>query len=1104
MRRIIKVLISLLLGLPALVYALGLGQIQLESGLNQPFEASIEILSPTADELSSLTVVLADPDAFRRAGVDRLFVLSNLRFEIKVNDTGPDFIRVYSTEPIREPYLNFLVEADWSKGRLYREYTVLLDPPLYDPNARRPVVTRPRVQEQETVPAEQQVYVPGELAGEETPATGGGGEATAGGAGSPGEYGPTVATDTLWSIASSTRPDDSISVQQMMLAILHANPGAFLDDNINGLKRGEILRIPNRNEILAMTQAQALAEARSQNSTWQETRGVMVSTPTRAVTAAPAESTAETPATTAAEESSELRLMAASDSGAGTSQGDTGTAGAGTGESGAALALANEQLEALTQENKDLKDRLTESESIINDLKRLVSLKDDELASLQNQQAQQEQAEAPATEEEQVSGEEETAATEEAPVTETAPAEETPPEQPEEKPASSVVTETQPISAPKGMLDKVIDTVMEYKVIIGGVVGGLLIVIVGFVFVSRRKKGRAQTPDFTETLETVAPVTAAIPGSEDETILPGELVEEGGPEAVTVLPEGAVEPEEEEEPEAAEELAAAPEPEQVAEPEEDPLAEVNVFLAYEHFDQAEEFVREAISGNPDNLDFHSKLLEVFYASGDKAKYEEAAKVLHDKVDGQGPHWDMTVAMWSEMSPSRALFEEGGEEEEAAAPTAAAGGGVLDLTAGDSEESAGGDTDMSLDFDLGDTTDVPASKEEQSEDLLDVTAAVSMTDIGSDEDLLDVTAAVRLEPASEEEEMLDITAGADEPAEDLLDVSAQGGEGLLDVSAQSDTDTLSSEEDLLDVTAATSAGADSEELLEFGEEAEAPAEEESSLDFDIGGEDESAIDISAADEIEETMQIDAEDIEEPSGDNVIEFDSAVSEEPEADEGGLDLSMAEESIEEGGLDFDIGLDTAEEGSEEADIGLSLDEGSGDADADTMEIKLEDYAAGGEEKGDEGGLEFDLSVGESDAGEEPSLELSTGDEDESGIELDLTTEGEESLDSGLELELDSGDELAAAAEEDTEATVKMPEIDLDFSIDEDDGDDQTVFVPRSADAQEQSGEDEIATKLDLAKAYVELGDKDSAKGILEEIISDGNEQQKKTAQELLKQVS
>ena len=125
-----KFLVILLLSaIPLWAQALGLGELELNSGLNQPFDARIKLLSPTAGDLNNLKVQLADIDAFRRAGVDRPFILSKLKFEIEINETGADYIRVTSREPIREPFLNFLVEANWSNGRLFREYTVLLDPP---------------------------------------------------------------------------------------------------------------------------------------------------------------------------------------------------------------------------------------------------------------------------------------------------------------------------------------------------------------------------------------------------------------------------------------------------------------------------------------------------------------------------------------------------------------------------------------------------------------------------------------------------------------------------------------------------------------------------------------------------------------------------------------------------------------------------------------------------------------------------------------------------------------------------------------------------------------------------------------------------------------
>src|SRR5690606_14289226 len=124
-------LLLLFIFAPALVHALGLGKLELESGLNEPFEARIELLSPTVEELDSLNVRLADEAAFSRAGIPRLSLLRSLNFVVKESEIGTDYIRIYSNDPVREPFLNFLLEVSWSKGRLYREYTVLLDPPVY-------------------------------------------------------------------------------------------------------------------------------------------------------------------------------------------------------------------------------------------------------------------------------------------------------------------------------------------------------------------------------------------------------------------------------------------------------------------------------------------------------------------------------------------------------------------------------------------------------------------------------------------------------------------------------------------------------------------------------------------------------------------------------------------------------------------------------------------------------------------------------------------------------------------------------------------------------------------------------------------------------------
>jgi len=118
--------------LPINSFALGLGEIEVNSFLNQPLSAEIEVLSARPGEIDDLLVSLASRDAFTRAGLERPRHLSELRFEVKKNEAGDSAVILVTTRAaVKEPFLNFLVEADWSQGRLLREFTILLDPPFY-------------------------------------------------------------------------------------------------------------------------------------------------------------------------------------------------------------------------------------------------------------------------------------------------------------------------------------------------------------------------------------------------------------------------------------------------------------------------------------------------------------------------------------------------------------------------------------------------------------------------------------------------------------------------------------------------------------------------------------------------------------------------------------------------------------------------------------------------------------------------------------------------------------------------------------------------------------------------------------------------------------
>ncbi len=140
-----KLMIALAMGLgcllPLVGHTLGLGEIEVNSALNQELNARIKLLSAVPEDTQNLIVKLATREEFNQAGIDRPFLLQSLKFTTEVKD-GVPYIKVTSTKPIREPYLNFLIEIDWPKGHLMREYTILLDPPVFTqaPSDVRPAV----------------------------------------------------------------------------------------------------------------------------------------------------------------------------------------------------------------------------------------------------------------------------------------------------------------------------------------------------------------------------------------------------------------------------------------------------------------------------------------------------------------------------------------------------------------------------------------------------------------------------------------------------------------------------------------------------------------------------------------------------------------------------------------------------------------------------------------------------------------------------------------------------------------------------------------------------------------------------------------------------
>ena len=259
--------------LPGVVLALGLGPIATQSYLGQPFAARIEVLSATVTELDSLIVVPGDANAFQRAGLELTRDIKKLQFKIVSPENGAPYIQITSSDSIQEPVLSFVVEARWHAGQMTRAYTVLLDPPFYAAAERsRSQAKKETLAQSETTesPATREPprISPGPPAGPVVPAVS---------AMSTRDW-PVKAGDTLWSIANSVRPDASITSEQMMLAILQANPEAFINGNINNIKLGSTLRIPDSNEARALDNQEAAHQVKAQYAQWKNRQVVTAET----------------------------------------------------------------------------------------------------------------------------------------------------------------------------------------------------------------------------------------------------------------------------------------------------------------------------------------------------------------------------------------------------------------------------------------------------------------------------------------------------------------------------------------------------------------------------------------------------------------------------------------------------------------------------------------------------------------------------------------------------------------------------------------------------------------------------------------------------------
>jgi pilus assembly protein FimV len=990
--------VALLLVMPSAAFALGLGDIRLLSPLDQPLKAQIELLDATPDALQNLQVQLASQDTFARYGLSWPQFLSGVHVKAVHTADGREVVELSSDQPITDPVLTLLVEANWDRGHLIREYTVLLDPPVYVPNPSQaaseqvaPAATGTARREGEigrsqaapspqAAPAAAAEAAP--ASSESAASTGASSSSSAAAGGEPRSL-VVRRGQTLSGIANrlSGAGVDSGATREWMVAIYQANPAAF-DRNMNFLRSGAVLRIPDSAAVAAIPPATATAEIRRQYASWRA---------------------ASQGAASAASGPGRLRLVAPS-----------GSAGSATASGSSAG-----DVKALQAQVQSLQTQLADDH-------RKLQLKDAELARMQAQLAGKQasqpapaatapaaSAPPPASPAEQASPPPaatppptEAAAPPPAPVT--APAPQQAPT-PVPHPVAHHAPTKLAASAPPASGPSLIDTLASYWWVVALLVLGALGYVASKIWRSRQQSalddslGRLAAAGSPYTrLEPTAGDTASmrpITATHDDAF----VVEESGTHERPRIAVAAA-------PVATKHVTTSDETisseTAVNLDQGDPLAEADFHMAYGLYDQAADLIRIAIGREPERRDLKLKLLEVFFVWGNKEQFLQTAHELAGTRAAAAPgEWEKIVIMGKQLAPEDPLFAGG-----AAVSGAASAGVDLDLAGG---QGAG------LDFDIA------SGRTGQHAQGLDL-------DIGS---ALGEETAVTVESPG---------------------TATDRNMALLETNfADKDNATGSTRE-----MTATLPGGD-EMPATFGTEVEGPTIEQPALHVSehptIKQKVETALKQSGA---EQTAELAIDDL------------------------GLDL---------GAFDADATPGTATEVMPASHEGPTLVAGLDEHSRRVME-QASQHAAEPEEPLEPTGTTNAWHIDES----ELEAVLTEGDGRTNGHDTAATSRLAALQGGGVDYELSSAD---AAPEHATNGSG----LDLDVG---------TATVPDAAftATQKLSSEDlalpdlepvtmsEVGTKLDLARAYMDMGDPEGARNILEEVMHEGSTAQRQEAERLM----
>lgn len=1051
--------------LPGLANAAGLGRLTVYSGLGQPLRAEIE-LTASREELAGMAARLAPPDAFRQAGVDYASTLLGLRFAVDKRPDGKSVVRLSSDRPISDPYVDLLLELNWPSGRLVREYTFLLDPPevaakaapsVATVEAKIPAGSRPQAVEEQLVeasvpaapaasakaaaaapgvaPAEKRVVRGKAEPVKAAPATPAEPVKAAGDGAKVVATRPVKAGDNLRKIAEETRPE-GVSLEQMLVGLFRANQDAFAGGNMNRLRTGAIIGVPDQETLAAIPQEQAKKVFIAQAQDWNNYRRKLAA----AAADAPArdESAGQTAAgrVTAKVEDKAKPASEAKDQ-VKVAKTEPGKAGKGALE---------EDLIAKDKALNEANQRLATLEKNVAELQKLLALKSQNLADLQKQatakpeEKKPEPAKAPEIKPEPKPDVKPEAKVEAKPdaVPATPPAAAESADKPAQPASEAPAEAPKPVEPPKPVPPpppppvvaepSMVDSLLGDPLPVAGL-GGIVALLLGWLFYKRR---RAAAETVESDIET-PPLMPSMPKPDSQPpVATGEAVKTPLTDFSQAGP-GTIDTD-----------------------EVDLVAEADVYIAYGRDAQAEEILLEAQQKDPTRVAIPAKLLEIYAKRQDNASYEAVARVLQSLTGGVGPDWDKAVQQGAALDPANPLYA--AAEHTAEEPVFDADATLLD----NSPATSASDDLVSLDFDLPATPAEAMAAPEQAP----------------------------LAAAADEAGALDfnIEAAADQeaPAESPLDTATLDFDldaaGAAPVELAADTESSTN---------------DNGNALDF--------------DFELPGE--AAEEAAPAESFaaEPAAVAEAAPAPAPAGEagNIMDFDfdlagsSAATEQPvESDNSAsLDFKLPDLDLPDVGADAAKPADVTEDLMPAEDVvettasSDQLSDFDFDLPASTAAVEVESAAA-------EETIELpELAATEASPAEMPAeqTEPTLPSFDLSSINLDLDSpEAELPPAAAPEALIDFEPVAETAAEPAAAEEINLAEL-AAFELPEMDAAAEAPADLPAVSADEPVNQ-EVETKLDLAKAYEEMGDQEGARELLEEVLAEGSASQQDAARALL----